>query len=88
MWKKRLFSYLFYTQGLRQKALLNDPGLDMSKVKPLYKSMKRLEDNLANGEVGENLKAYIDLIEETVGVPVSLLAYGPERSQLLEVKSL
>lgn len=64
------------------------PGLDMSKVKPLYKSMKRFEENLANGEIGENLQTYIDLIEETVGIPVSLLAYGPERSQLLEVKDL
>lgn len=64
------------------------PGLDMSKVKPLYKSMERFEENLKEGKIGKNLQDYIDLIEKTVGVPISLLAYGPERSELMEVKKL
>jgi adenylosuccinate synthase len=62
------------------------PGLDMSKVKPLYKQMDLFQENLADGKIDKSLLEYIELIERSLGIPVSLLAYGPERSQLLEYK--
>ena len=59
------------------------PGLDLSKAKPLYKEMKPFnEDFKSSGVYGEELREYIKLIEETVEVPVGIVAFGPERSQI------
>ncbi|MBT3983736.1 MAG: adenylosuccinate synthase [Bacteriovoracaceae bacterium] len=58
------------------------PGLDLEKVKPVYRDMTPFNDTFENGELSTELGEYIDIIEEFVGVPVGILAYGPERSQI------
>ncbi|MBD63739.1 MAG: adenylosuccinate synthase [Halobacteriovoraceae bacterium] len=59
------------------------PGLDLSQAKPLYKSLKPFKDDFqAKGKYAEELEDYIKLIEENLGIPVGIVAFGPERSQI------
>lgn len=58
------------------------PGLDLSKAKPLYKTVKPFQDDFASGDYAQELEDYIALIEENLGIPVGIVAYGPERSQI------
>lgn len=62
------------------------PGIDMSTVEPIYKDLKPFADDFSTDEQSEELKTYIRLIEETVGVPIGILAYGPERSEIKFLK--
>jgi adenylosuccinate synthase len=57
------------------------PGIDLSKVEPIYKDMKCFTDDFT-GELSSEIQEYIEIIEKTVGIPVGMLAYGPERSQI------
>lgn len=59
------------------------PGLDLSQAKPLFKSLKPFtEDFSKEGAYVQELESYIELIEKSVGIPVGILAYGPERSEI------
>ena len=59
------------------------PGLDLSQAKPLYKSLTPFKDDFSkDGIYAQELVDYIELIEQSVGIPVGILAYGPERSQI------
>jgi adenylosuccinate synthase len=59
------------------------PGLDLSEAKPLYKSLSPFTEDFSNSEnYVPELNEYIELIENSIGVPVGILAYGPERSQI------
>ena len=59
------------------------PGLDLSHAKPVYKSLKPFTDDFSQEKnYAPELQEYIDLIEENLGIPVGILAYGPERSQI------
>jgi adenylosuccinate synthase len=59
------------------------PGLDLSEAKPLYRSLSPFTDDFSNSDkYAPELNEYIELIEKSVGVPVGILAYGPERSQI------
>lgn len=59
------------------------PGLDLAHAKPLYKTLKPFNDQFADSNTySEELEEYIKLIEETIGVKVGIIAFGPERSQI------
>ncbi len=59
------------------------PGLDLSKATPLYKSLPPFKDDFNKaGEYAKELNDYIAMIEENLGIPVGIVAYGPERSQI------
>ena len=59
------------------------PGLDLSKAKPLYKTLPPFKDDFKNnGKYAQELEEYIQLIEKNLGIPVGIVAYGPERSQI------
>ena len=59
------------------------PGLDLTHAKPLYKSLKPFTDDFTkDGIYATELDEYIKLIEDSLGIPVGILAYGPERSQI------
>ena len=59
------------------------PGLDLAKATPLYKEFTPFKDKFEKeGEYTEELQKYLNLIEETLKIPVGMLAYGPERSQI------
>ncbi len=59
------------------------PGLDLSKANPLYTTLKPFSDDFSkDGEYAPELSEYIKLIEDSLNIPVGILAYGPERSQI------
>lgn len=59
------------------------PGLDLAKATPLYKTFKPFADKFEKENVySDELQSYINLIEESLGIPVGILAFGPERSQI------
>lgn len=57
------------------------PGIKLEEVEPLYHSFEVFKDDFT-GAASEALEKYIKTIEEGVGVPVGILAFGPERSQI------
>lgn len=59
------------------------PGIDLTEVKPIYEEFTPFEDKFEGTELSPQLEEYIQLIEKTVGIPVGILAFGPERSQIL-----
>src|SRR5690606_188212 len=59
------------------------PGLDLENAKPLYKDMKPFKEDFAtDGSYSTELKDYIEFIEASLGIPVGIIAFGPERSQI------
>ncbi len=59
------------------------PGLDLSKVKPILKDLKPFKDDFRSPNLSSELKAYIELIESELKTPVGILAFGPEREQIV-----
>lgn len=59
------------------------PGIDLAQVKPIYEEFTPFEDNFENTELSPQLEKYVQLIEKAVGIPIGILAFGPERSQIL-----
>ncbi|TDJ06329.1 MAG: adenylosuccinate synthase [Deltaproteobacteria bacterium] len=59
------------------------PGLDLSKVKPVYKDLKPFHDDFIDNKVSPELKEFLDLIESETGIKIGILAYGPERSEII-----
>lgn len=57
------------------------PGIDLTKIEPVYTDLKPFDDDF-KGEPSENLKAYIELIEKELEIPISILAFGPERNEI------
>lgn len=62
------------------------PGIDLSKVEPVYIDMKPFTDDF-KGELSQQMKDYIALIEKNLGIPVGIIAYGPERSEIKFLKN-
>ena len=58
------------------------PGIDLAKAKPILRDVERFDDDFKTDEMSDSLKSYINQIEEFVGIPVGILAYGPERSEI------
>lgn len=58
------------------------PGIDLSKVEPIYMEMEGFNDTFETDNLSDTLKTYIDTIEKFIGIPVGILAYGPERSEI------
>ena len=52
------------------------PGLDMSKVKPLYREMTPFKDSFRGDNLSKELNDYVSLIEEVTGVAVDIIAYS------------
>ncbi|PIP94871.1 MAG: adenylosuccinate synthase [Bdellovibrio sp. CG12_big_fil_rev_8_21_14_0_65_39_13] len=59
------------------------PGIDLAEVEPVLKEVPPFNDTFTDGkELSPSLKSYIETIEQTVGIPVGIIAYGPERSEI------
>lgn len=63
-------------------------GLDLNAVEPIYKNMTSFKDNFKSDTFSKELEEYLSLIERSVGVPVERVAYGAERSQIKNYRSL
>ncbi|MCT4641568.1 MAG: adenylosuccinate synthase [Bacteriovoracaceae bacterium] len=57
-------------------------GIDLEKVKPLYKEFDSFKDTVVNGSLDQKLEEYISYIEQQLNINVSMVAFGPDRSQL------
>ncbi len=58
------------------------PGIDLMKAKPIYKSIKPFVDNFS-GPLSQELENYIKEIENFLGIPVGIIAFGPERKEII-----
>jgi adenylosuccinate synthase len=58
------------------------PGIDLTKAIPIYKSMKPFTDNFT-GALSIELEMYIKEIENFLGIPVGIIAFGPERKEII-----
>lgn len=58
------------------------PGIDLSKATPIYKSMKPFTDDF-KAPLSTELETYILEIEKFLGIPVGIIAFGPERKEII-----
>jgi adenylosuccinate synthase len=66
------------------------PGLDLAKVRPIYQELPPFHDDFTQSPVqamSKELMSYLSFIESETGIPVSIMAYGPERSQVMMLRS-
>lgn len=64
------------------------PGINLYNAKPLYKSFTPFKDDFAGGKNSAELDQYMSFIQEALGIPVSIYAYGPDRNQVVFRKNL
>lgn len=60
-------------------------------LKPQYKNMSswgEISNITQLSEIPETLSAYMKMIESTVGVPITFLSVGPDRTQMLDLSAL
>lgn len=58
------------------------PGIDLTKAVPIYKKMKPFIDDF-NKPLSLELEMYIKEIENFLGIPVGIIAFGPERKEII-----
>lgn len=61
------------------------PGIDLCKVEPILVDMEpfSLDEVVTKENMPTALKTYLRTIENHIGIPISSLAYGPSREQIL-----
>lgn len=72
--------------GKRIERMPQNEG-DLERVKPIYETMPGFEDDIDQcakyEELPEEVKNYIERIEELTGVPVEYVSVGPDRGQTI-----
>lgn len=64
------------------------PGINLFNAKPLMKEFTPFTDDFSDSKTSKELEAYMSYIQEALGIPVSIYAYGPDRNQIVFKKSL
>ena len=64
------------------------PGIDLTQAKPLLKEFTPFKDDFADKKTSSELDSYMSFIQESLGIPVSIYAYGPDRNQIVFKKNL
>lgn len=59
------------------------PGINLYNAKPLYKSFTPFTDDFASTKPSKELEVYMNYIQESLGIPVGIYAYGPDRNQIV-----
>jgi adenylosuccinate synthase len=59
------------------------PGINLYNARPLYKEFTPFKDSFDESRPSKELEAYISFIQEGLGIPVSIYAYGPDRNQIV-----
>ncbi len=61
------------------------PGIDLYKVKPIYRELEPfdIDGTVTKENASDALRKFVRIIENFVGIPVSTLAYGPDREEIL-----
>ena len=66
-------------------------GIRPDEVQPIYKTFECWPGDLTGlrdvADIPASLNAYIKMIEDETGVPISILSVGPDREQTLILKS-
>ena len=57
-------------------------GMNLSKVKPLYREFDSFNDDFKSKNFSPQLKNYLKTIEDFLGIPIGIMAYGPNRHQV------
>ena len=58
------------------------PGIDLTRAKPILKTMKPFNDDFKS-DLSPELLTYIKEIENFIEIPVGIIAFGPERKEIL-----
>lgn len=65
---------------------------NLNNVKPVYKTFPGWSEDISKirslEELPANAKAYVEFIENEVGVPITLISVGPEREQIIQTQIL
>lgn len=59
------------------------PGIDLSQARPIYKDMSPFTDDFKSATLSVELETYIKEIETFLGIPVGIIAFGPERKEII-----
>ncbi len=59
------------------------PGINLYNAKPLYKTFTPFTDDFSSGKPSKELEVYMNYIQESLGIPVGIYAYGPDRNQIV-----
>jgi adenylosuccinate synthase len=59
------------------------PGINLYNAKPLLKDFTPFTDSFDGGKPSKELEAYMNFIQENLGIPVGIYAYGPDRNQVV-----
>jgi len=66
-------------------------GISLDEVQPVYKTFECWPGDLTGlrdvADIPASLNAYVKMIENETGVPISILSVGPDRAQTLIMKS-
>ena len=57
------------------------PGMDLSQAQPIYEEFAPFQDK-GDGDPSLELTAYLEMIEQSLQIPIGIIAYGPERNQI------
>ena len=58
------------------------PGMDLSQAQPIYEELAPFNDN-GESDPSLELTAYLEMIEQSLQIPIGIIAYGPERNQIV-----
>jgi adenylosuccinate synthase len=59
------------------------PGIDLTRATPIYKNMTPFLDDFKSTKLSAELENYIKEIEQFLAVPVGIIAFGPERKEII-----
>ncbi len=57
------------------------PGINLYQVKPLYKDFQPFNDDFS-GNTSKEFDDYLNFLEMNLGIPVGIMAFGPDRNQI------
>lgn len=60
------------------------PGFPLEKAKPLYQELQPFEDTFESHDFSPQLQSFLDLVEREINIPISHVAYGPQRKQIFQ----
>jgi adenylosuccinate synthase len=59
------------------------PGINLYNAKPLFKDFTPYTDTFDGGRLSKELEAYMHFLQDSLGIPVGIYAYGPDRNQVV-----
>jgi adenylosuccinate synthase len=59
------------------------PGINLYDAKPLYKVFSPFKDDFSDRKTSTEFETYLSFIQDSLGIPVGMYAYGPDRSQIV-----